>query len=82
MGDVQVNQFLIAVDQLANTVLKGWADETLSARAYRNSANGKPKWQRIERAINAIFFWQPNHCKTAFRMELERGHLPARYRPE
>ena len=33
----QVKQVLIALDQLANTLLAGHADETLSARAYRLS---------------------------------------------
>lgn len=75
-----MSQFLIAVDQLINTVLNGWADETLSARAYRNSAKQKSKWQRVERVINAIFFWEPDHCKASYRMELERRHLPVGYR--
>ena len=77
-----MSQFMIALDQLINTVCRGWADETISARAYRNSANGKPKWQRIETVINAIFFWEANHCKAAFHIELERRHLPAGYRVE
>jgi hypothetical protein len=75
-----MRQFLIALDQMLNTVCKGWADETLSARAYRNAANGNAKWQRIRHAIDALFFWQPNHCKAAHRMELERMHLPPSYR--
>lgn len=75
-----MHQFLIALDQLINTLFKGWADETLSARAYRNAANGNAKWQRIQRAIDAIFFGQPNHCRGAHRMELERMQLPPIYR--
>lgn len=30
-------QVMVAVDQLVNTLLGGWADETLSARAYRHA---------------------------------------------
>ena len=30
-----MKQILIAVDQLANAVIGGWADETLSSRAWR-----------------------------------------------
>ena len=30
-----MKQFLIAADQLANTLIGGYADETLSARAHR-----------------------------------------------
>jgi len=29
-----MKQILIAVDQLANAVIGGWADETLSSRAW------------------------------------------------
>ena len=32
----------IAHDQLVNAWLRGWPDETLSSRAYRLSASGKP----------------------------------------
>ena len=30
-----MKQFLIAIDHLANTLVGGYADETLSARAHR-----------------------------------------------
>lgn len=30
-----MKQILIAIGQLANTVIGGWADETLSSRAWR-----------------------------------------------
>ena len=30
-----MKQILIAIDQLANAVIGGWADETLSSRAWR-----------------------------------------------
>ena len=34
-----MRQILIALDQLANAILAGHADETLSARAYRSRAS-------------------------------------------
>lgn len=34
-------QFLIALDQLANTLIGGMADETLSARAHRMRSKGQ-----------------------------------------
>lgn len=70
---------LIALDQLLNTVLAGYPDETLSARAYRcGSLDTSPKkrWVWAERAINTLFFWQPGHCQWAFLSEKERKHLP------
>ena len=76
-------QALIALDQLINALFfRGWADETISARAYRNSAQGKPKWVRFHLAIDAIFFWQHRHCERSFHMEQERLHMPPAYRTQ
>ena len=74
-----MSQIIIAVDQLINAVFRGWADETLSARAFRNSAQGKSKWKRIERNINLLFM-DKDHCHQAFCNEQERRHMPPAYR--
>lgn len=70
-------QVLVAIDQLLNTLVGGYADETLSARAYRRKLRGKP-W--LSRIINVMFFWQNNHCKTAYESELTDRQLPPEYR--
>lgn len=76
---MRLKQIAIAVDQLGNTLLGGWADETLSARAYRNrfSSNG---WRLLYSLINDVFFWMPDHCRAAFESEKSRRQLPAEYR--
>ena len=74
-----MKQFLIALDQLANTLTGGYADETLSARAHRVAEEGGPAWP--QRFINALFFWERSHCLRAYRSEVERRQLPSRYRP-
>jgi hypothetical protein len=72
-------QVLIALDQLANTVVFGYPDETLSARCYREK-----RWFR--HVINALFFWQKdtdgnrNHCEQCYWYEQNRMDLPAEYR--
>ena len=66
-------QNLVAVDQLINTLLGGWADETLSARCHRTQS-------RLEPWIDLLFFWQDSHCKQAWQWEMERGDLPMEYR--
>jgi hypothetical protein len=67
-------QLLIAIDQAFNTLLgSGWADESLSAFAHR-----KRGWRR--RVINAIFFWQDDHCLLSYGAELLRKQLPKDYR--
>lgn len=67
-------QVLIALDQLANTLLCGYADETLSSRAHRHALKGDCVWP--EKLINALFFWQKDHCKQAYESEVERTQLP------
>lgn len=76
-------QVLIALDQLVNAstglfIGDGWADETLSAKAYR--LRQEKGWSNAYRLINSIFFLQDNHCKAAYLSELKSRHLPPEYR--
>jgi hypothetical protein len=72
-----VKQVLIAVDQLANALLGGWADETLSARLWRLQ-------HPAHRWVDALFFWDRQgvvrHCELSYRSELLRSQLPKSYR--
>lgn len=68
---------LIAVDQLANAVRGGHPDETLSAAAHRRHIAGKSGWRNL---INALFWWQEDHCREAHVSELQRKQLPKEYR--
>lgn len=72
-------QILIALDQLANTLLGGQADETLSARAHRMRLKRHKWWGWTASAIDLLFFWQKEHCKAAYESELSRAHLPSNY---
>lgn len=67
----------IAFDQLANTVRGGQPDETLSAWAHRLHLKGRSGWRNL---INALFFWQEDHCLDAHQSELNRKQLPKEYR--
>ena len=78
-------QFLIAIDQLLNvmvTPLQGsaWADETLSARAWRAERDGKWFGRIFRPLIDRIFFWQDGHCAIAYQREKERAQVPPEYR--
>jgi len=75
-------QLFIAVDQLINVLVTplsagAWADETLSSRAYRMWAKGRP-WGRFWMPIiDWLFAWQgPWHCKSAFEKERARLQAP------
>lgn len=74
------HQVLVALDQLINALLAGFADETLSSRAHRMAVKAQPVWGWTARAINALFFWQPNHCLSSFVAERERRQLPPEFR--
>lgn len=74
-------QLLIAVDQLLNvlvTPLHGgaWADETLSSRAWRMEAKGRPWGRALRPMIDALFWWDPRHCYTSYLAERDQRQLP------
>ena len=70
---MRLAQVLIAFDQLANAICGGWADETLSSRAYRESP-------RVEKFINTLFFWDKDHCYESYVSEQLRTQLPPELR--
>lgn len=76
-----LKQVLIALDQLANAILGGWADESLSARAYRLSKSSTG-WGVVKSVIDALFFWEVGHCRAAYISEKNRTQLPPEYRKE
>ena len=51
-----LKQVLIAFDQLINALLGGWADESLSAHAWRQHLEGKRDWpyQLIDIACSCL----------------------------
>lgn len=74
-----LREIAIGIDQLLNTIARGWADETLSARAWRMHEQ-TAAWALTRRIIDGIFFWQPHHCKSAYESEQDRKQLPPEYR--
>ena len=74
-----VSQLLIALDQLGNTLIGGYADETISARAWRRRDKSK-SWKITQAVIDGLFFLKPNHCYQAFVSERARMQMPPEYR--
>lgn len=70
---MKILQVLIAFDQLVNTLLGGWADETLSSRAHRTC----PK---IAKVIDILFWFDKNHCEGSYLMEQRRSQMPPELR--
>jgi hypothetical protein len=74
-------QVLIALDQLVNALLGGWADETLSSRAWRMERKGRP-WGRVLRPVIDTLAWpfERDHCRASFDSEREGRQLPPEFR--
>ena len=78
------HQLTIALDQLGNVFVscafgeKAWADETLSAHAWRWHLDGIRDWPY--RVIDTMLFWQKEHCKKSYDSELGGLQLPERER--
>jgi hypothetical protein len=70
------HQNTVATSQLLNALTFGAADETLSSRAFRSEVKGK--WfGRISRpTIDALLFFDKDHCLNSFINEVKRRHLP------
>lgn len=77
-------QFVIAIDQalscLVCTAFKetGYADESLSSRAYRWHMDGVRKWPNL--LIDRLFFWEEQHCFQSYQSEREGKQLPPELR--
>ena len=65
---------MIGIDQLANTIFGGWADETLSSRCFRLEMERGITWPR--RLVDTIFFFDKDHCQESYLSEIERRQLP------
>ena len=67
-------QLLISIDQVFNTLVGGWADETLSAHAFRMKEQGKP-WGFLCGVIN-VLLWDRRHCENSYLAEKQRLQSP------
>lgn len=74
-----MKQFLIALDQLAGTLFGGYADETISARVWRESKKSR-KWEIARKAIDTLFWFDNQHCFSSYLSEFERNQLPKEYK--
>lgn len=72
-----VKQFLIALDQLGNTLLGGYADETISSRCHRMETRSKA-WARARVVVDLLF--GRGHCAQAYESEMLRRQSPVEHR--
>ena len=76
-------QLIIAIDQLFNVICLGWADETFSARCWRQR-NKNMFWGFAYKTVDAVFFWDTKdgmkHCEWAYENEDKRAQCAPEYR--
>ena len=71
---------LICADQLAFSLLtlgSSAPDETMSAAAYRLEQAGRWPGRIFRPLIDALFWFDPTHCKTSYESEIndtQRGY--------
>ena len=76
-----IKNVLISLDQTINCGVWikgdgfGLSDETLSARAWRLRGQSSA-WKRID----ALLFFDPDHCRTSYESEMQRKQVPKAYR--
>ena len=74
---------LIALDQFLFCLLTlghSHPDETISAWAWRAELAGKRRGRWARRVIDALFWFDPEHCRTSFESERTKAQLPTAYR--
>ncbi|TMO97538.1 hypothetical protein [Pseudoalteromonas ruthenica] len=64
-------RLLIAIDQLFNVLLlNGDEDHTISGRVgYKAMQTNKWYWLALEKVINAIFFFDKDHCRSSIEWD-------------
>ena len=69
-------QIAIAASQGLNAILGGWADESLSSRAWR--CRDRRRWACMAWLIDAAFrlFGEQDHCRAAYDSEVGRHQSP------
>ncbi|MFK5281875.1 hypothetical protein ACI3PL_20195, partial [Lacticaseibacillus paracasei] len=76
-----------AISQLANALLGGAPDESLSGRSWRITTLEAENWRtpfwRFIRAAAELIFWRQkgNHCRLAFEEDIIRSSLRAQALP-
>lgn len=74
---IALDQFLFCLFTLGHAA----PDETLSAAAWRWETQGKWQGKILRPLIDALFWFDPNHCAQSFLSERKGRQLPDEYRP-
>lgn len=79
----RILNWLISLDQFlfcCVTLGSSHPDETLSAAAWRWESTGKRRGRILRPLIDALFFFDPQHCAGSFLAEKRGSQLHRAYR--
>jgi hypothetical protein len=69
---VMESRVLGALSQLVNTLIGGHPNESISARCHRQGVIvGHKGWRRARKIVNWLFFWEADHCYTAYLTDVK-----------
>ena len=77
----RVINLLICIDQLLFCVItlgSSAPDETISSAAYRLELQGRWPGNVFRPLIDKLMFFDPDHCRRAYRAEINGWQQPAR----
>lgn len=75
-----LRNIVIALDQLLNAILGGWADETISSRSWRWHKDGIRSWPYHVIDFIAFLLGDKDHCFNSFESERTGKYLPPELR--
>lgn len=77
---MSVKQVVMALDQLLNTFLGGYAQERLSSRCWRlKDCEPYTRGQKTIDWVALHVFGQVEHCKGSYEQQLAQAYSPAEY---
>jgi len=62
------HHIFVSFSQLANTLLGGHPDMTISASAWVRSQTGQG--DKVRALMDALFFWEESHCQESFERDV------------
>lgn len=81
------HEVFVAVDQVVNAILAGYADETISARSYRlgrrdSDAGVWGRWRVSWVVVDVLFYWQDAYLRVSTGRWPVKGHCERAYDQE
>ena len=62
------HHLLVSLSQLANTLMGGHPDMTISSAAWVRSQTGQG--DRVRALMDALFWWEEGHCQESFERDV------------